>query len=360
MTTNNQNYEQFMQTMKAKEPDCYAGMTYGQRNYIGSKASGVYMEQHHINPKSAEGDTDNSDSNIVALTPTDHLIAHLLLWQQDKSNSSNAAAFLMMVNTNDWDNVTDIEQHRAEIDEARSVWAEAHSKRTKEFYAANPEAREAKSKRFKEFYADPANREAQSKRTKEFYADPANREAKSKSLKEFYSNNPEAREANSKRGKEFFADPANREAQSKRGKEFWSDPALLQKRTEAQKLSKIFHMLYCKIENITKAGSNYRNLSTDTKHHIKRSRDTFAACGGDISGQEVFIDMYLKPIKIPLKQLKPFMKQFCASIGLTKVGGGGFANMPREAFYEWLKPSIRQLYQQEYGVATNGQYHFYL
>jgi hypothetical protein len=342
MTTNNQNYEKFMQTMKAKEPDCYSGMSFTQRNYIGSKASGVYMEQHHIKPRSAEGETDNSDSNIVALTPTDHLIAHLLLWHQDKSNASNAAAFLCMVNMNDWENVTDIELHRAEIDEARSVWAEAVGKR------------------IKEFYSDPSNREAVSKRNKERYSDPANREAQSKRGKEFHAANPEAGAEHSKSMKEFFADTANREAQSKRTKEFYSDPKNRKRQSEALKLSRTFHKLYCKIEGITKAGKNYRNLSTDTKHHIKRSKDTFAACGGDIIGQEHFIDACLKPVKIPKKQLKTLMKQFCYLIGLTKVGGGGFVNMPREAFYEWLNPSIRQLDQPQYGVATNGQYHFYL
>jgi len=67
-------YLSFVRQCKAKEPDCYRGLDYPQRQKLGSMASGQYIEHHHIIPRHRKG-TDKAD-NIVSFGYGDHLKAH--------------------------------------------------------------------------------------------------------------------------------------------------------------------------------------------------------------------------------------------------------------------------------------------
>ena len=90
------SYNDFITTMKNQEPECYRGLSYWQRKYLGAMASGVFMHQHHIKPRSSEGETDNSNKNIVSLIPSDHVKAHILLYNEDKTNLKNAQTVIFM------------------------------------------------------------------------------------------------------------------------------------------------------------------------------------------------------------------------------------------------------------------------
>lgn len=57
---------------------------------------GIYIEKHHIIPKS-EGGTDE-ESNLVNLTAREHFIAHWLLYRADTNNNKRAFAFWRMCN----------------------------------------------------------------------------------------------------------------------------------------------------------------------------------------------------------------------------------------------------------------------
>jgi len=90
------NYNAFITKMKNQEPECYRGLSYWQRKYLGAMASGLFMHQHHIKPRSSEGETDNSNKNIVSLIPSDHVKAHILLYNEDKTNLKNAQTVIFM------------------------------------------------------------------------------------------------------------------------------------------------------------------------------------------------------------------------------------------------------------------------
>ena len=90
------SYNAFITKMKNQEPECYRGLSYWQRKYLGAMASGVFMHQHHIKPRSSEGETDNSNKNIVSLIPSDHVKAHILLYNEDKTNLKNARTVIFM------------------------------------------------------------------------------------------------------------------------------------------------------------------------------------------------------------------------------------------------------------------------
>jgi len=54
-----------------------------------------YFERHHIIPRCMKGTNDKS--NLILLTGREHYICHYLLWKLDRSNSSLALAFHMMI-----------------------------------------------------------------------------------------------------------------------------------------------------------------------------------------------------------------------------------------------------------------------
>ena len=79
---------------------------YRKRNPI---PDGVPFEVHHIRPKSVAPELANDPSNLIRLTPKEHVRAHFLLWQHykhetDDKNSENSMchAFWMMVHTIEW------------------------------------------------------------------------------------------------------------------------------------------------------------------------------------------------------------------------------------------------------------------
>lgn len=69
-------YDEFITDRKSKEPVEFRGYSYFTRRSIKA-ANGVIYENHHIKPRHAGG--NNADDNIVALTPSEHFFAHLLL-----------------------------------------------------------------------------------------------------------------------------------------------------------------------------------------------------------------------------------------------------------------------------------------
>ena len=94
-----------------------------------------------------------------------------------------------------------LKEHYRNDPEAR----EKRAKSLKEHYKSNPEGREKHSKRLKEYYRNNSEaREKQSKRMKEVCSTPEAREKKSKVMKERYTNK-EAREKHSKAMKEYHA-----------------------------------------------------------------------------------------------------------------------------------------------------------
>ena len=62
-------------------------------------ADGVYYEAHHIIPKclGGTGKSRARDKNIIWLLPAEHLIAHYLLWKENKANVALAHAFSCMI-----------------------------------------------------------------------------------------------------------------------------------------------------------------------------------------------------------------------------------------------------------------------
>lgn len=58
------------------------------------KASGNYFERHHVLPRSLSGGDD--PENIIALTPEDHLFAHMLLAKWHNNQSAWAAVIMML------------------------------------------------------------------------------------------------------------------------------------------------------------------------------------------------------------------------------------------------------------------------
>lgn len=63
-------------------------------NYYRNNIIEGYIEKHHILPLSLGG--DNSISNLVALPPRAHYLAHYFLWKANPSNQKLALAFAMM------------------------------------------------------------------------------------------------------------------------------------------------------------------------------------------------------------------------------------------------------------------------
>lgn len=59
---------------------------------------GNYFEGHHIIPRclGGTGNPRKKDQNIIWLFPAEHLIAHYLLWKENKSNISLTYAFICM------------------------------------------------------------------------------------------------------------------------------------------------------------------------------------------------------------------------------------------------------------------------
>lgn len=66
-----------------------------RKSLIRKKGDGNHYDKHHIIPRSLGG--NNSDENIVLLTPREHYIAHFLLWRIHR-NRSMALAFFSMCN----------------------------------------------------------------------------------------------------------------------------------------------------------------------------------------------------------------------------------------------------------------------
>ena len=67
------------------------------KNFIKSRKqrvlpSGIYIEKHHIVPKSLGG--SNKKSNLIPLSKREHYIAHLLLWQTYKGVMARAFHFI--------------------------------------------------------------------------------------------------------------------------------------------------------------------------------------------------------------------------------------------------------------------------
>ena len=69
-------YKDFIKDRKAKEPLVYKGLSFNQRRTLNKTHSGEY-ENHHIVAK-WQGGIDSAE-NMVTLTPSDHLFAHMLL-----------------------------------------------------------------------------------------------------------------------------------------------------------------------------------------------------------------------------------------------------------------------------------------
>jgi hypothetical protein len=173
------NYSSFINSKKEIEPLCYKGLNYRQRRVLSAKASGIYMQHHHIIPKSSQKVVDNSNNNLVALTPTDHIIAHVLLYNEDKTNMKNyRTIFLMSKNLVDLDAIKSnrkiIDQFHEEreasklsIEEINARIKKWSKKATKKYYENNKEKINAKSRLV---YAEniEKHREAAKKRVRKY------------------------------------------------------------------------------------------------------------------------------------------------------------------------------------------------
>jgi hypothetical protein len=74
-------YNEFITDRKQKEPEEFRGYSYFTRRSIKA-SNGKLYENHHILPVCEGG--NNKDENIVALTPSEHFFAHLLLAKAKK------------------------------------------------------------------------------------------------------------------------------------------------------------------------------------------------------------------------------------------------------------------------------------
>ena len=152
------NYSSFINSKKEIEPLCYKGLNYRQRRVLSAKASGIYMQHHHIIPKSSQKVVDNSNNNLVALTPTDHIIAHVLLYNEDKTNMKNyRTIFLMSKNLDDLDAINsnrkiidkfyeEKQASKLSIEELKARIKKWSKKAAKKYYENNKEEINAKSR----------------------------------------------------------------------------------------------------------------------------------------------------------------------------------------------------------------------
>lgn len=69
-------YNELMDDRKGKEPSCYSGLNYKQRQKLGAEVSGSRVEHHHILPIKMGG--SDGDENLVALSCEDHIHAHII------------------------------------------------------------------------------------------------------------------------------------------------------------------------------------------------------------------------------------------------------------------------------------------
>ena len=177
------NYKDFITLMKKQEPECYRGLSYAQRKHLGSKASGVFVEHHHINPRSAEGETDNSSANLISLIPSDHIKAHILLYNEDKTNMKNARTVSLM--SKHFDNLDAIEEFKELINNFKS---DVYKNKLSGVYKKN-KIKEWNTKASKKYYEN--NKEEINKRRRLLYT--KNAETMNEKQRLEYAENIEAK-----------------------------------------------------------------------------------------------------------------------------------------------------------------------
>jgi hypothetical protein len=147
----------------------------------------VFLERHHIVPRCLGG--DDSPENLVALTPREHRLAHLLLAKAHPKNPKLVFAANMM-SAGRWEGRERLSPDwlRARVSDAARCRV-----RTEEFKEAcrlkwQDEGRlEANSKRMKEYWSNPDNREKQKSRLKAICSDPDRRAKMSDTAKRSHS-----------------------------------------------------------------------------------------------------------------------------------------------------------------------------
>lgn len=109
------------------------GKTYGELYWslieerrASPPPEGLGTEVHHVVPKSICPILKRSNENLVRLTDREHLVAHFLLWQHYKRETSErgweakmCTAFWRMVNTIEWRGVAKLEWLSERYEEAR-------------------------------------------------------------------------------------------------------------------------------------------------------------------------------------------------------------------------------------------------
>ena len=214
---------------------------YRRRNPI---PDGVPFEIHHIRPKSIFPELANDPSNLIRLTPKEHVRAHFLLWQHyrletDDKNSENSMcyAFWMMVHEIRWNGCAELSWIEDEFEELRLDMSKLAKNSIGEKWK-NPEYRKMMSDAAREAWGrpgrkemlieknpmnDPSARKKISETVKMAWKDPERRAKRMKSLKIAYKT-PERGRKISESLKMALKDQEKRKKRSNAMKERWGDP----------------------------------------------------------------------------------------------------------------------------------------
>lgn len=205
---------------------------------------GVPFEIHHIRPKSIFPELANDLSNLIRLTPKEHVRAHFLLWQHykletDDKNSENSMcyAFWMMVHEIRWNGCAELSWIEDEFEELRLDMSKLAKNVIGEKWK-DPEYRKIMSDAAREAWGrpgrkemlveknpmnDPDTRKKISESVKMAWKDPERRAKRMKALK-IACKNPERRRKLSESLKTALKDPKRRAKRSSAMKERWKDP----------------------------------------------------------------------------------------------------------------------------------------
>ena len=182
----------------------YQSLIKSKKTFIKSENDAGYYEKHHILPRSMGG--DNESDNLVTLTYSEHIIAHLLLYAINSDNYKMLYAFSLMCGKHDGKDNFIKRRIYSNVIEETDIQIDLEVLENIRIQAANHPGRK---ERMKEVQSDPKYLENQRQKTtarwqtekyrekvlsknRKRWADPEYRKKQSKSLKEAWKN-PEKR-----------------------------------------------------------------------------------------------------------------------------------------------------------------------
>lgn len=201
-----------------------------------------YHELHHIVPKCVGG--DDSEENLVRLSPEAHYTAHLLLVKIYDNYSLVCAAKMMSMNPHGNRSTNKLYGwlRRKFNNRLKEYWSDSEfrekiKKKTKEWWTF--ERKQIVSERMKKYYSVEHNRKKNSERVESDWKDINRREDKINGMRNSWKND-EFRAKQSESTKNFFKKEENRKNISEKQKLLWKDPERVnRKRIEQQAFARL-------------------------------------------------------------------------------------------------------------------------